>query len=76
MTVWGDIYNRLVRRGHDHGSAAYTADQWEKRQIADRWKECCLTHCERRQECSCPNECCANLKNLRAACAAMGESDD
>lgn len=32
MTVaaWGSVYNRKLALGHDHGSAAYAADQWEK----------------------------------------------
>jgi len=34
---WGTIFNRYLARGHDHGSAAYAADQWEKRQQRDRW---------------------------------------
>jgi len=31
-TTWGDIYRRHLARGEDHGSAAWAADQWEKRQ--------------------------------------------
>jgi hypothetical protein len=30
--TWGDIYNAALRRGYDHGYAAFLADQWEKRQ--------------------------------------------
>lgn len=29
--TWGSIYNAALRRGLDHGYAAYLADQWEKR---------------------------------------------
>lgn len=57
MTTWGVIYNRHLRQGEDHSSAAYAADQWEKRQRLDRWKNCPSTHCERRQECASPHEC-------------------
>ena len=69
MNSWGVIYNKHLSRGEDHGSAAYAADQWEKRQHANRWKECPSTHCERRQECASPNEC-------SAAAAALKETDD
>lgn len=57
--TWGTIYNRRLARGEDHGSAAYAADQWEKRQHPDRWRDCCSTHCERRQECCSPHDCCS-----------------
>ena len=29
--TWGDIYTLAVRRGCDHGYAAWLADRWEKR---------------------------------------------
>ncbi|NTJ46555.1 hypothetical protein G6K93_05945 [Agrobacterium rhizogenes] len=29
---WGAIFSRYIAKGHDHGSAAYAADQWERRQ--------------------------------------------
>lgn len=29
--TWGDVYRQHLRKGEDHGSAAYAADQWEKR---------------------------------------------
>lgn len=29
--TWGNIFNRYLARGHDHGSAAYNADRWEER---------------------------------------------
>ena len=29
--VWGDIYYRWLRKGVDHGYAAYMANLWEKR---------------------------------------------
>lgn len=29
--TWGDIFRASVRRGDDHGYAAYLADQYEKR---------------------------------------------
>jgi len=32
--TWGEPYNAALARGHDHGSAAYIADQWEARQTA------------------------------------------
>jgi len=31
MTDWGTIYNRHLRRGDDHGYAAFAADQWQRR---------------------------------------------
>lgn len=62
---WGAVYNFYLSRGHDHGSAAYQADQWEKRQRHDRWRRCPSTHCERRQECASPHECCASMKALK-----------
>ena len=65
--TWGDIYQRHLRRGEDHGSAAYAADQWEKRRIKSRWKHCPSTHCERRHECTSPSECIANAAAIRAA---------
>lgn len=60
-TQWGVIFNRLRQKGHDASSAAYEADQWEKRKHLDRWKHCPSTHCERRQECSSHHECSANV---------------
>lgn len=32
MTTWGSIYRKWLAKGEDHGSAAYRADEWEKRQ--------------------------------------------
>ena len=61
MSSWGVVYNRYLRRGHDHGSAAFAAEQWEKRKHKDRWKNCPSTHCERRGECASPNECSARI---------------
>lgn len=61
MSGWGAIYNRYLKRGHDHGSAAFAADQWEKRKDAKRWSRCPSTHCERAQECRSPHECSATL---------------
>lgn len=29
--TWGDVFRAHLRRGEDHGSAAYAADEWEKR---------------------------------------------
>jgi len=29
--TWGQPYYAALARGHDHGSAAYIADQWEAR---------------------------------------------
>lgn len=28
---WGDVYRDYLARGHDHGSAAFAADQWVNR---------------------------------------------
>lgn len=30
--TWGAIYRKHLARGEDHGSAAYMADQWQKRE--------------------------------------------
>ena len=67
--TWGLVFARHVRRGEDYSSAAYAADQWEKRQDPCRWANCPSTHCERRQECASPNECCAK-KRVTPACVA------
>lgn len=29
---WGEVFNSYLRKGYDHGCAAYAADEWEKRQ--------------------------------------------
>lgn len=29
---WGDVYYHYLRKGCDHGDAAYRADEWELRQ--------------------------------------------
>lgn len=29
--TWGDVYYFYLNKGEDHGSAAYRADEWEKR---------------------------------------------
>lgn len=63
--TWGIVYTRYRKRGEDASSAAFMADQWEKRQHQNRWHHCCSTHCERREECASPNECVASLKELR-----------
>ena len=63
--MWGTIYARHLKRGEDHGSAAFAADQWEKRQVRQRWKGCSSTHCERREECASPHECCARVKSSK-----------
>ena len=31
--TWGSIFNNALRRGDDHGYAAFTADRWEARQL-------------------------------------------
>ena len=59
--AWGEVFRHYVGIGHDHADAAYRADQWEKRQKSKRWARCPSTHCERRQECAAPNDCCAAL---------------
>lgn len=63
--TWGAVFNHYLKHGHDHGSAAYAADQWEKRQRRDRWKDCPSTHCERRGECCSPHECSAKITGDR-----------
>ena len=63
------VLNRLLQRGHDRADASYRADQWEKRQDPKRWANCASTHCERRQECTSPNDC-------FAATAAHKEQSD
>lgn len=32
MTTWGEVYRARLAKGEDHGSAAYVADLWQKRQ--------------------------------------------
>lgn len=64
MSTWGTVYNRYLRKGHDHGDAAYRADQWEKRQCLDRWKDCPSTHCERSHECRSPHECSGKITRV------------
>lgn len=32
MATWGDIYRQHLSKGEDHGSAAYSADRWQKRE--------------------------------------------
>lgn len=49
---------------------AASARNLQKLQHPDRWSECPSTHCERRQECCSPHECCANLVKLQAKSAA------
>ena len=56
VRTWGDIYNRWLVKGHDHGSAAEKADAWERRVLSGN-RSCTSTHCERRQECASPSEC-------------------
>ena len=34
--TWGSIYLLAVRRGYDHGYAAYLADRWQKRKDGKR----------------------------------------
>ena len=31
---WGEVYRAALKRGLDHGYAAWLADQWEKRKLA------------------------------------------
>ncbi len=31
--TWGDVFDANLRKGYDHGYAAWRADQWEKRQM-------------------------------------------
>lgn len=57
--TWAAVFNRHKSRGCDPSDAAFRADQWEKRRHPGRWANCPSTHCERRQECASPNECCA-----------------
>lgn len=65
MNSWGAIYNRHLKRGEDHGSAAYAADQWEKRKHLVRWRYCSSTHCERSNECRSPHDCTASVSAMR-----------
>jgi hypothetical protein len=30
---WGEVYYHYLRKGCDHGDAAYRADEWEARQL-------------------------------------------
>lgn len=62
---WGQIFDHYKRLGADPSDAAYRADQWEKRQDANRWAKCCSTHCERRQECASPHDCTASVTGVR-----------
>lgn len=32
--TWGDVFYAFLAKGHDHGSAAYEADRWERRMAA------------------------------------------
>lgn len=57
---WATTFNRKLRQGHDHGSAAYSADLAEKRAA----KACPSTHCNRRGECCSPHECSASRAAL------------
>ena len=34
-TNWGQPYNAALARGHDHGSAAFIADRWEKKHLKE-----------------------------------------
>lgn len=43
MSIWGDTFNRYLRKGHDHGSAAYAADQAERRATRTNSLTCLLT---------------------------------
>lgn len=72
MSTWGTVYRRHLQRGEDHGSAAWAADQWEKRQQHDRWKRCPSTHCERRQECASPHDCTATGRAAAIRAAKEG----
>ena len=37
--TWGDAYNAYLAKGHDNGSAAFKADEWEKRRAAREQKK-------------------------------------
>jgi hypothetical protein len=54
---WAQTFNRYMKKGHDHGSAAYAADQAEKRAA----NECPSTHCNRSDECRSPHDCSSKL---------------
>lgn len=32
MKTWGDIFRKHLRKGEDHGSAAFRADEYERKQ--------------------------------------------
>lgn len=34
--TWGDVFYAALRRGDDHGYAAYLADRWEEKQAQDK----------------------------------------
>lgn len=50
---WASTFNRKLRQGHDHGSAAFSADRAERRAA----QACPSTHCNRSEECRSPHEC-------------------
>lgn len=52
---WGYTFRRWLRKGHDHGSAAYEADKAEKRYA----KECPNRRCKALGECANPGKCLA-----------------
>lgn len=56
---WAVTFNRKLSLGHDHGSAAYSADLAEKRATT----RCPSTHCQRSRECRSPHECSSKMRN-------------
>ena len=36
--TWGDAFDANLRKGYDHGYAAWRADQWEKRHMDKQQK--------------------------------------
>jgi len=40
--TWGSIFRNALKRGYDHGYAAFLADAWEKRQAKKGSTDCKL----------------------------------
>lgn len=37
--TWGDAYDANLRKGYDHGYAAWRADEWEKRHMKKQFQD-------------------------------------
>lgn len=76
-TTWGAVFNRYKARGADPASAAYSADQWEKRQRPDRWRDE-LLECKadyHRNPSSVIDKCNAVLAEARSLLAPKEDTD-